>query len=101
MYAVIRTGGKQERVAKGDKIRVEKLAGDVGASIKLNEVLLIADDKASVKIGQPLVDGSFVSAKIVEQGRARRFVFSVKNVARATIRPKVIGSHSPNLKLPR
>jgi len=55
-YAVIRTGGKQYRVAPGDVVRVERVVGDVGAPIEFTEVLLTADDGA-VRIGTPLVDG--------------------------------------------
>ncbi len=68
MYAVIRTGGKQHRVAKGDHIKVEKLEGDVGSTVEIDDVLLIAGDD-DPKIGQPLVDGAKVTATIVTQGR--------------------------------
>jgi large subunit ribosomal protein L21 len=68
MYAVIRTGGKQHRVAKGDHIKVEKLNGDVGATVEIDDVLLIAGD-SDPKIGQPVVSGAMVTAKIVAQGR--------------------------------
>ncbi|MFC1611446.1 50S ribosomal protein L21 [Myxococcota bacterium] len=68
MYAVIRTGGKQHRVAKGDRLKVEKLNGDVGSTIKLDDVLLVAGD-GDPKIGQPTVDGAVVTAKILGQGR--------------------------------
>ena len=64
MFAVIRTGGKQYRVASGDVITVEKLAGDVGASITLGEVLM-AGEGADAKIGSAL-NGAAVTAEIVE-----------------------------------
>jgi large subunit ribosomal protein L21 len=70
-YAVIRTGGKQYRVAPGDVVRVERLAGDVGAAVEFTEVLLTGGDGA-VRIGTPLVDGARVRGQIVEQGRARK-----------------------------
>jgi len=73
MYAIIRTGGKQYQVAAGDTLRVEKLQGDVGDTIEINDVLLIADGDA-VKVGQPLVDGAKVIAKIAEQGKAKKIL---------------------------
>lgn len=78
MYAVIQTGGKQYRVTKGDVIRVEKLAGDVGQSIDFEKVLMVSDgDKQTV--GQPLVSGAKVSAEVVEQGRAKKlFILKFK-----------------------
>ena len=73
MYAIIRTGGKQYQVAAGDTLRVEKLPGDVGDIVELDDVLLVADgDK--VTVGQPVVDGARVRAKIVEQGRAKKIL---------------------------
>jgi large subunit ribosomal protein L21 len=66
MYAVIKTGGKQYRVEQGSTIRVEKLAGDKGATLELNEVLLVADGE-NVKVGAPTVAGAKVTAEIVGQ----------------------------------
>lgn len=68
MYAVIRTGGKQYRVAEGDKLEVETLAAEPGSDIDLPEVLLIGDGD-EVSIGTPLVDGAKVTARVVEHGR--------------------------------
>jgi large subunit ribosomal protein L21 len=68
MYAVIKTGGKQYRVAAGDKLKVEKLAGDVGSSITLDKVLLVADGD-NVTVGAPLVAGATVQATVVSHGR--------------------------------
>jgi large subunit ribosomal protein L21 len=72
-YAVIRTGGKQYRVAPGDIVRIERLAGDVGAPVEFAEVLLTGGEGA-VQIGTPLVDGARVRGTIVEQGRARKIL---------------------------
>lgn len=72
MYAVIRTGGKQYRVSEGDRLRVEKLPGDVGSKVELDEVLMLGGDKVSV--GKPLVEGAKVSAEIVSQDRAKKLV---------------------------
>jgi len=66
MYAVIKTGGKQHKVIKGDVLSVEKLEGDKGAEVVFNEVLMVSDDK-KVKIGKPFVDGAKVIGEIIEQ----------------------------------
>lgn len=72
MYAVIRTGGKQYRVHEGDRIRVEKLPGDVGSSIDLTDVLMIGGEKVSV--GTPTVQGAKVSAEITAQDKAKKVI---------------------------
>ena len=71
MYAVVKTGGKQYRVAEGDTIRVEKLEGKAGDSVTLNEVLLVADGE-NLTLGKPRVDGASVSATITDQNKARK-----------------------------
>lgn len=68
MYAVIKSGGKQYRVAEGDTIRVEKLAASEGDQVTLEDVLLVADGD-NVKVGNPRVDGASVSATVKSQGR--------------------------------
>ena len=68
MYAVIRTGGKQYRVATGNKIKVEKLTADIGAEVTISEVLAVGEGE-SVKVGTPLLAGANVTAKIVSHGR--------------------------------
>ncbi len=68
MYAVIKTGGKQYRVAAGQKIKVEQIPADVGAEITLDQVLMVGEGD-SVKIGAPLVAGASVKAKVIAQGR--------------------------------
>jgi large subunit ribosomal protein L21 len=73
MYAVIKTGGKQYRVAQGDRLRVEKLAGNVGDTLTLGEVLLVGGGDG-VKVGTPLVGGAKVEAKIVGQDRAPKII---------------------------
>ncbi len=71
--AIIKTGGKQYRVAVGDKVRVEKLDLDVGAGIDFDQVLLIGQG-AATKVGTPVVAGAKVSAKIVSHGRGKKLV---------------------------
>jgi large subunit ribosomal protein L21 len=64
MYAVVKTGGKQYRVSAGEKLRVEKLAAEVGAEVVLDQVLAVGEGE-SLKIGTPVVPGASVRAKIV------------------------------------
>lgn len=71
MYAVVRTGGKQHRVSVGETLRVEKLEGEVGTVLALDEVLMLGG-KGEPKIGTPLVAGATVKAKILEQGKGEK-----------------------------
>ena len=68
MYAVIKTGGKQYKVAPGEKLKVEQLAADVGSQITIDQVLLVADGD-NISIGKPLVKGAKVQATVVNHGR--------------------------------
>jgi large subunit ribosomal protein L21 len=78
MYAVVRSGGKQYRVSPGGSVRVEKLAGEVGSQVTLDEVLMIGGE-GDVKIGTPTVDGASVSGTITAQGRGDKIrVFKMK-----------------------
>jgi large subunit ribosomal protein L21 len=78
MYAIVRTGGKQYQVSTGERLRVEKIDGNVGDSVELSEVLMVGDGE-DVKIGQPTLEGANVIARIVEQGKARKvLVFKKK-----------------------
>ena len=78
MYAVLKTGGKQYKVAPNDIIMVEKLAADAGTSIEIDQVLMIGDDEKST-IGAPLVEGARVAAEVLEQKRAKKItVFKKK-----------------------
>jgi large subunit ribosomal protein L21 len=69
MYAVIKTGGKQYRVAADEVVTIEKVAGDAGASIEFTEVLMVG-----TKIGTPVVSGAKVVAEVVEQGRGAKVI---------------------------
>jgi len=73
MFAVIRTGGKQYKVAKDDVISVEKLAGEPGAVIELAEGLMVGDG-AEVRTGTPLLAGASVSATVIKQTRAPKII---------------------------
>jgi large subunit ribosomal protein L21 len=77
MFAVIKTGGKQYRVAKDDVIRVESLTGEAGASITLDEVLMV-EDGGKVSVGTPLVAGATVTAEVVEQARGPKIIIFKK-----------------------
>ena len=68
MYAVIKTGGKQYRVAAGEKIKVEQIAADVGQEIVLDQVLAVGNG-ADIKVGTPLVSGASVKATVVAHGK--------------------------------
>jgi large subunit ribosomal protein L21 len=77
-YAVVRTGGKQYRVAPGDVIRVERVVGEPGTDIELTEVLMTSGDGA-VQLGKPLVAGARITARVMQQGKAKKvLVFKKK-----------------------
>ena len=78
MYAVIKTGGKQYRVAKDDYLRIEKLEAEVGSTIEFDQVLLVCGDGAEPKVGAPLLDGAKVTAEVVEQTRGPKIVIFKK-----------------------
>ena len=68
MYAVIKTGGKQYRVASGDKIKVEQIAADIGQELTIDQVLAVGNG-GDLKIGAPLVSGATVKAKVLSHGK--------------------------------
>lgn len=73
MLAVIKTGGKQYKVAPGQKIKIEKLNIQEGEAVTFNEVLLIGDDK-TLDIGSPFIENAKVSGKVIKQGRGEKLV---------------------------
>ena len=77
MFAVIKTGGKQYRVSEGSHIKIEKLMGEAGSAVTLEEVLMIGGDKTP-KVGTPFVKGAKVEATIVEQTRAAKVIIFKK-----------------------
>ncbi len=86
MYAVVRTGGKQYRVSPGDILEVEKLAGDVGDSIVLEDVLMVAGEEG-IEIGRPNVAGASVTARITGQRRGEKIlVFRYRPKKRVRVR---------------
>lgn len=73
MYAIIKTGGKQYKVAEGDTVFVEKLDVEEGNEVTFDEVILVADGK-DVKVGTPVVEGAKVVAKVEKQGKEKKVV---------------------------
>ena len=73
MFAVIKTGGKQYRVAANDRLTIEKLDAEIGTIVQFPDVLMVGEG-ASARIGTPLVDGALVTAEVIEQGRARKVI---------------------------
>lgn len=73
MYAVIKTGGKQYKVAKNDVILVERLTAEAGATVELDAVLMVGDDRGQT-VGSPLVDGAHVAATVLEQARGEKII---------------------------
>jgi len=72
MFAVIRIGGKQYRVAAEDVIRIDKVAGNPGEIVEFGEVLVVGGD--NVTLGAPIVSGASVAAEVVEQGRGPKII---------------------------
>jgi large subunit ribosomal protein L21 len=77
VYAIIQTGGKQYRIAPGDVLRVERLPGERGDEVVLDQVLLVSDGD-NVQIGQPLVPDATVRTQIVQQGKGKKVLIFKK-----------------------
>jgi large subunit ribosomal protein L21 len=78
MYAVVRTGGKEYRISKGDVIRVEKLEGKVGDPVKLSHVLMVSDG-AETRVGEPQLSQAVVTGEIVQQVKGQKtLIFKMK-----------------------
>jgi large subunit ribosomal protein L21 len=73
MYAIVQTGGKQYKVSEGEILKVEKLAGEAGDKITLDQILMVKDENGT-KIGAPLVKDARIIAEVIEQGRAKKIV---------------------------
>ncbi|WP_040604386.1 50S ribosomal protein L21 [Sagittula stellata] len=76
MFAVMKTGGKQYKVAAGDTLRVEKLAADAGETVQFNDILMLGGD--SVVVGAPFVSGAAVQAEVVDQVKGEKLIHFVK-----------------------
>ena len=97
MFAVIKTGGKQYRVASGDVIKIERLAGDAGSNLNFDDVLLVGDED-KVTTGTPIVKGAKVTGEILEQTRGDKIVI-FKKKRRQNYRRKA--GHRQNLTVVR
>jgi large subunit ribosomal protein L21 len=86
MLAVIKTGGKQYLVKKGDKIKIEKLVGEAGDKIEFSEVLFLGDEKEA-KVGTPFLKDVKIEGKILKQGKAKK-VTGVKHKAKKRYKVK-------------
>ena len=73
MYAVIKTGGKQYRVAENDVLEIEKIEGEAGSTIEFTEVLMVGEGE-TVKVGKPMIVGAKVIAELVEQTRGPKLI---------------------------
>ena len=99
MYALVKTGGKQYRVAKDDVIVVERLAGEAGDKVELDQVLML-DEGNGATVGTPLVDGARVAATVVDQSRGDKIivfsddVFALQRYATKLKRPYIYGPTS-------
>ena len=97
MYAVVRTGGKQYKVAKDTVLKVESLAGDVGSKLTLGEVLLVGGD--APKVGAPLVKGASVQCEILEHGQGDKVVAFKKKRRKNTHRKRGHRQHFTTVKV--
>ena len=97
-YAVIRTGGKQYRVAEGDIVKVEKLTGDIGEKITFGEVLFVGGDN-DVKIGLPTVANAKVLGEIVDQSKAKKVLVFKKKRRKSYSRQRGHRQHQTTLKI--
>ena len=94
MFAVIKTGGKQYRVAAEDVLKIEKVAGDAGDMVEFGEVLAVGNE-----IGAPLVSGALVTAEILEQGRAKKVITFKKRRRQNSQRTKGHRQHLTTVKI--
>ncbi len=97
MYAVVRTGGKQYKVAKDTVLKVESLAGDVGAKLTFGEVLMLGGD--SPRFGAPLVSGASVECEILEHGQGEKVIAFKKKRRKNTHRKRGHRQHFTKVKV--
>ena len=97
MYAVVRTGGKQYKVAKDTVLKVETLAGDVGSKLTIGDVLMLGGD--APKIGAPLVKGASVQCEILEHGQGEKVIAFKKKRRKNTHRKRGHRQHFTTVKV--
>ena len=98
MFAVIKTGGKQYRVAANDVLTVEKLSGDAGVKIEFTEVLMVGVG-ADATIGAPFVEGAVVTAEVVEHGRAKKVIAFKKRRRQNSKRSRGHRQHNTTVRI--
>ncbi|MEM9027484.1 MAG: 50S ribosomal protein L21 [Pseudomonadota bacterium] len=98
MYAVIKTGGKQYRVAKDDVLEVERLPGDAGSDIELTDVLMVGEGE-SVKVGTPTISGAKVVAELVEQSRGPKLIAFKKRRRKSSKRTRGHRQHLSKIRI--
>ena len=98
MYAVIKTGGKQYRVAADEVLTIEKVAGDAGATVEFTEVLMVAG-LGDAKVGQPTLAGAKVVAEVVKQGRARKVIAFKKRRRKNSRRKRGHRQHQTTVRI--
>lgn len=98
MYAVIKTGGKQYRVAKDELLEIERLPGENGATIEFGEVLMLGGEGATTTIGAPFIKGAKVTAELVDQTRGPKLIAFKKRRRKNSRRKK---GHRQDLTLVR
>ena len=74
MFAIINTGGKQYKVSEGDLLKVEKITADQDSIIELTDVLAVSSGDGELTLGNPLVEGARVTAKVIAHGKAKKIV---------------------------
>jgi len=97
MYAVVRTGGKQYKVAKDTVLKVESLIGDVGSKLTIGDVLMLGGD--SPKIGAPLVKGASIQCEILEHGQGEKVIAFKKKRRKNTHRKRGHRQHFTKVKV--
>ena len=97
MYAVIKTGGKQYRVAENDVLKVEKIEGEAGSTIEFTEVLMVGEGE-TVTVGKPMIAGAKVIAELVEQARGPKLIAFKKRRRKNSRRKK---GHRQDLSMVR
>ena len=98
MFAVIKTGGKQYRVAANDVLKIERLAGEVGDTIEIGQVLAHGEGD-DVTIGAPLVEGALVTAEVVSQGRAKTVIAFKKRRRQNSRRKRGHRQHETTIRI--
>ena len=98
MYAVIKTGGKQYRVAADEVLTVEKLTGEAGAKVEFTEVLMVAGT-GEAKVGTPMLTGAKVVAEVVEQGRAAKVIAFKKRRRKNSRRKRGHRQHQTTVRI--